>query len=742
MYNIAMKKVELLSPAGNYEKALIAINNGADALYLAYEEFGARAYADNFDEENLKSIVDYAHLLNVKIYVTFNTLIFNSELEQAKKVIDKLYRLNVDALIIQDLGILNYVRSNYPDFECHGSTQMHIYNKDSLEFLKNLGVTRAVLARECDVDKIKSFNNIDIEKEVFVHGSLCVSYSGQCLISALNFNRSGNKGMCAQSCRMQYDLIDSDNNVIKHGYLLSPKDMMSITHMQELLNAGIDSFKIEGRMKSNEYVGMVTRLYRRGIDNCSNQISVNELKRLKTIYNREYTLGHLYNQKGDKLVNHYRPNHLGIPIGKVIKVDNKKFSVKLTDQLSQHDGIRIIQNKHIDTGFIVNKMYNQKGKLINCAKKGDIVSFDKKENIQNNAMVVKTSSKQVIDEENIINNTVKSLPLDLKVKIEVNSNIVINMQVASNDYTYVSEVIPQLAQNRAISDENIEKAFTKLKGTNYYLNTITIDNDDSSFLPISKLNEVRRDMVDYLNNLRLLEFKRTNHYYKLENNNKNNKYKDSKYIVSVLSEEQCEACKQFDNLVVVSDNEQLVKKYGLQKISSNVYDEKYDDITVVSDLGGIKEDKILDYHLNICNEESLELLEHYNIEGVILSIELSDEEIINMDFNNYHYNIGKYIYGKPKVMSMKYCPVNHCILNNDKNNCRLCKNKAYYLKDLKDRKFYLRGDDNCIMHIYNDFKIDKIDKIDSYKKQGINLFRIEFSDENYFQAMEVLKKIT
>lgn len=737
------KKVELLSPAGNFEKALAAINNGADAIYLAYQQFGARVFADNFDEEHLKEIIEIAHLQGVKVYVTFNTLVFADELERAKKVIAVLYRNNVDGLIVQDLGALHYIRKTYPDLECHASTQMHLYNADSLWFLYGMGLTRVVLARECTIEKINSFKDIPIEKEVFIHGSLCISFSGQCLISSLNFHRSGNKGACAQSCRLQYDLIDETNKVYKHGYLLSPKDMMTLEHIPELLKAGIDSFKIEGRMKSKEYAGMVTRIYRRAIDQGIYELSNEEMDTLKIIYNRTYTSGHLFHDNGDQLMNHFRPNHQGIEIGKVVEVSDHFFKILLTKDLDQYDGIRIVQDE--DYGFTINKMY-QNQKLINHANAGEYVTFDKYAFIKKGAKVLKTSSQVLEKKESVFNDHKRQRPINFDIVIRVGEPIKVKAIVddIQKDFSLEmeSDFIVDKAQKMPISDENVIKAFSKLHDTAYYLKDIKVNNDNQSFISLKMLNELRRQIIEKVNNLILSSYQKPSIEYSMKEPVSDHKKIDENYeiLVSVTNAKQAEAALKFDDVKVFSDNYELCQKYNLNYLSSNVYEKDYENVEMASELGGVKPGKYLDYNLNINNNEALELLEHYGIKGCILSNELTNRALSVIDYNR-NFKIGKVVYGKLKAMSMLYCDVNHIIKNNNKHNCDLCKKQKYYLKDMKKQKFYLLGDDDCNMHLYNHEPINKIAEIDKYKEFGLLLYRVVFSDENANEVTKILNEV-
>ena len=302
---------ELLSPAGNMESLKAAINNGADAIYLGGKSFGARAYADNFSDEELKEAVRYAHLYGVKLYVTVNTIIYNNEVNDFVKYIELLYRIGVDALIMQDIGMISLVRKKFPNMEIHASTQCHNHNNEGIKLLKDLGVTRIVLDREMSLEEMENID-IDVEKEVFIHGALCNSYSGCCLFSSMNGGRSGNRGECTQPCRLPYKLIKNGEYVDTiNKYLLSTKELNTIHNFDKLMESDIVSFKIEGRMKSPSYVGYVTRLYRKLIDNYYNKkesvVSSDEENNLKILFNRDFTNGYLFN---DKVMNTFSSNHL------------------------------------------------------------------------------------------------------------------------------------------------------------------------------------------------------------------------------------------------------------------------------------------------------------------------------------------------------------------------------------------------------------------------------------------------
>ena len=286
---------ELLAPAGNMEALIAAISNGADAIYLGMNKFGARAYANNFDIDSLHKAINYAHLRNVKIYVTMNTIVFDNELYDAYKQIDELYMANVDGIIVQDLALMDYIIKNYPKMEAHCSTQMGIDDLEGTLLFKELGAKRVVLSREVPIDKIKEIKKIaKLPIEIFVHGALCVSYSGNCLMSGLIGYRSGNRGRCVGSCRKPYDLINVTKNevIAKNSYILSMKDLKTIDYIDDLMVA--DSLKIEGRMKEPVYVANVVSAYRAALDKNAEALKSIDLNKT---FNRTFTKGYIFYEK-------------------------------------------------------------------------------------------------------------------------------------------------------------------------------------------------------------------------------------------------------------------------------------------------------------------------------------------------------------------------------------------------------------------------------------------------------------
>lgn len=302
--------VELLSPAGDLECLKVAVQNGADAVYFGAEEFNARINSANFGREELVEAIEYAKLRGVKTHLTLNILIKNNEFEDAIKLVEFAYTSGIDAVIIQDLGLARKVMKLFPDLEVHSSTQMTIYNLDGVNEIKELGFSRCVLARELSIEEIEHIcKNADIDIEVFIHGALCISYSGQCLMSSMIGGRSGNRGKCAGTCRLPYTLL-KDNKEQTKGYLLSSKDVCTLDIIPDLIKSGVKSFKIEGRMKSKEYVGVVTSIYRKYIDLAESgkeyKVAEEDREKLMQIFNRGGFSSRLFKRKTRKRYDVYK----------------------------------------------------------------------------------------------------------------------------------------------------------------------------------------------------------------------------------------------------------------------------------------------------------------------------------------------------------------------------------------------------------------------------------------------------
>ena len=698
-----MKKVELLAPAGNMENLKYAVMAGCDAVYLGLKKFGARAFSSNFSDNEFIEAVNYCHLYGVKVYVTLNTIIYDYEVEDFLKTVDFIHKNNVDAVLIQDLGMLDLVRKTYPNLEVHASTQMHIHNLDGVKVLEKLGIKRAVLARETSIDTIKHIKeNSNIELEVFVHGALCVSYSGECLMSKFIGGRSGNRGECAGACRLSYDVVDCNNNILnKNKYPISTKDLNTIYYIDKLIESGVASLKIEGRMKSKEYVYMVVKLYRDTIDNYykTGKVIVNEndLLKLKKIFNREYTKGFLFNINNNELINSYRPNHMGVNVGKVLNYKNGYATILLTDHVSIGSGLRVLSKNNKDVGILVNEFYKN-NKLVKDAYKDDIISIKVHDKVFKDDIVVITNDKSISNDiEDYIKNNKRKVLISGKVScklgiitLEVSDGI--NKVVVSSNNVFKSI-------NKSTTKEDISVKLNKLVNTVYKFDSLDIDIDSNLFIPLKEINGLKNDMVMLLNDKRL---------YKI-------KYVKSKYYIDLPDFKKEELITCYTNNI-----NNLDKKYDIVYTDENclprVIDkyENYNNV-MIGELGGFNKcsNVTTDVSFNVVNSYAAAFLHSMGASCVTLSYEMTDtdiENLVNSYINRYNKrpNLELVVYGYPVIMCSKYS------LNKEYNK------NILYLKDRFNNKFRVITKNN-IMYIYFYNKIDKYDK--KYYEMGINRLR-------------------
>lgn len=444
---------ELLAPAGNMEALKAAISNGCDAIYLGMQKFGARAYSDNFDYDALKEAVDYAHLRNVLIYVTMNTIVFEDEIEEMKSQLHKLNEIGVDGVIVQDLAVFNYIVDNFVDLEAHCSTQMGLDDLEGTLLYKELGAKRVVLSREVPIERVKEIRKIaEIPIEIFVHGALCMSYSGNCLMSGLIGYRSGNRGRCVGSCRKPYELIDkTTGKSLGTSYILSTKDLNTIDHIEDL--KAVDSLKIEGRMKEPAYVANVVSKYRAALDGT---VTEEDKENLCKTFNRTYTKGYLFGEEPKDIANIARPNNFGYEIGVISGFYKGMSEIKLNKVLNQNDIIRIDHNGE-DVNLSVVRLYDRDGNLINKAE--DTCYIKIKEQLSKGDIVYKTKDYLYYKElENNLDKGFRRFPLDFKVYAYPGSKLVIDAEGLGQHYLWESEEILDAANNNPTTYDQGSKA--------------------------------------------------------------------------------------------------------------------------------------------------------------------------------------------------------------------------------------------------------------------------------------------
>lgn len=720
---------ELLLPAGDIKAFYAAISGGCDAIYLGIKKYSARAYANNFTIEELKDLVSYAHLRNVKVYVTMNTILYDEELSEAYKMVDELAKIYVDAIIVQDLALLFYINNNYSSIKAHVSTQMGIDDYYGAKLLKDLGASRIVVARETPLKVLKDIkNNLDIELETFIHGALCVCYSGNCLMSSMIGERSGNRGRCAGCCRQIYSLIDLNTNKnINTGYLLSMKDLNTINYIKDL--KFIDSLKVEGRMKDANYVYSVSKAYREALDNDSNLNNS-----LDYIFNRTYTKGFMLDEDNKNITNILRPNNYGFEIGRIVKVNKNTIWIKLNNILSKGDQIRI-QNKDNELKEIsisINKLFNEDFKEVEQVNKIAIISCNYKVSI--NSIVYKTKDikyNKEIDEYLLKNKEYQRFAIDFIFYARKNKNISL---VCKYNNIKVSKTLPikvEEAIKSSVSKDNIISLLNKINDTPYKVNNIILEVDDNIFIPLKSINELKRSVINELNNIRL---KRDIIYKKpIQISTKNYNFNNIELSVEVSNIDQFNIAKEFNikhiyfKNKILRNNATYLNKEEYSELLIGGYGsiEKYKDSNI---------DLISDYSFNVSNYMDVALLSNLGVKRITLSEEL-DKTHINNIVKNYYDNFNRYpnleliIYGRVKLMHSKYCVLKRL------NMCGLCKNNKFALKD-KFETFPITFNDDCTMNVLNSKYLNLKDDLDKIK--GINYYRLIFTDENEQEVRNII----
>ena len=744
-----MKKIELLAPAGSMEALYAAVCAGADAVYIGGTKFSARASAANFTDEEIIEAVKYCHLYGVKVYVTINTLIKEKELKDAVAYGKFLYNAKVDALLVQDMGLFSLLKEEIPEVEIHASTQMTVHNGQGAKFLIDKGFKRIVLSRELNLQEITHISkDLNIETEIFTHGALCISYSGQCLMSSLIGGRSGNRGRCAQPCRKRYSLVGEN---VK-AYLLSTKDICTLNNIEDIINTGTSSLKIEGRMKKSTYVAGVTSIYRGAIDSIYEGKSYdfhNNYKKLLQLFNREgFSKGYIFNGKGRELMAENFPKNTGIYLGKVEKCD----IITLEEDLSVGDGIRFNQ-KGCNVSSIIKD-----DKKITDAKAHDKVKIIPKAYNTFDKLYKTLDVKLEKEMEDIYKD-----PFSKKIKLEVGVHFLLNKNIELTTFyngrkIEVTGDLIEKAKIKPLSKEKIEENMKKTGGTPFEIK-VSFESFEDGFLSAASINKVRRELID--------EVMKTPHENKGNVNSilPSSKKKLSpiiKDLICVTKKEQLKAAIDcgysnicIDSYLNISDiNYEDIKNNSLLNLylkvptiirgEFNLIVKEINEVKpyikgiVTSNLGIINVFKdlkvILDYKSNILNSHAMD---YYEAEGCYLSLELSKEEIKNLG-KKYKESCGMLLYGEMEAMIMEHC-ILESSLNKSKGNCTFnCKNRSFYLEDEIGEKFKIITDKFHRNHIYNSKKLNLLNNITEIEDMGIINFRLDFYEENYEETSHVL----
>ena len=760
--------MELLAPAGTMENFMAALESGADAIYLGGKVFNARAHAANFGIDELREAVRLAHILDVSVYVTVNILIGDTELKDLEQYIKDLDSIGVDAIIVQDLAVAEIAKRVAPNIHLHGSTQMTAATLDAVRFYESLGFTRVVLARELSLKEIQHIcKHCKAEIEVFVHGALCVCYSGQCLMSSFIGGRSGNRGACAQPCRLPYELLDSKGESVlpKHeAYLLSPKDLNYSEHMNELVAAGVTSFKVEGRMKKVSYVRQVIGTYREILDEAS--IHENQRKALASGFNRGFSTAYLEDTVGRQMMTVVAPNHQGKPIGESYTKKGEVY-LSLTEPIEQGSLVKILQSNGSVTYYTVDDEWTcvsdtlYKGRPAEGLAVGQLYLASTPKNTKSRGLQEFTRKYDM------------SVYLSVGSNGETNYTELTAILDSGLSVTVTNEYVPAIANKVPTSLEKVTEQLGRLGNTLFRLSYVDIP-DGPYMWPASVLNALRRDAVTALETALI-----THH---VESWQALQVTGDVDYDFKAQHELSYDTCPMISARVDEIEGVKAAISGGAQKIvfggdrlsrtpyALSIYDEvarlcaQSDVICTFATPRVVKDDEVEAYKhtleaivqahpdsisihvpqallwlrelgytgaieadtgLNIFNTPTLHFWEQLHISCVNPSQELTLKQITELAKHS-HVPIETMIHGYTEMMISEYCAIASFVGTGSKVNCPMpCVNESYSLKDRKGEIFQIRTDPYCRMHIMNSHEMDMRAYVPMLLQKGISILRVD-----------------
>ncbi|WP_031516067.1 DUF3656 domain-containing U32 family peptidase [Desulfofalx alkaliphila] len=786
-----MYKPELLAPAGSWEALVAAVQNGADAVYLGGKAFNARQSAANFDDELLAKAVDYCHVRGVKVFVTVNIIIAENELSEALDFLYHLHNIGVDAVIVQDLGLARLARQVLPELPLHASTQMTVHNTAGVELLQQSGFERIVLSREMDLEGIRKVKeHTGAELEVFIHGALCICYSGQCLMSSLIGGRSGNRGRCAQPCRLQYQLVGKDGkplvNPAKAGeYLLSPRDLNLSNHIPDLIKAGINSFKIEGRMKRPEYVATVIRIYRHLIDQALSGeeygVDATLARELTQIFNRDFSTGYFYGNPGIDLMSYKRPNNRGVLLGRVKRFskDSDLVELALQEPLRVGDGIEVWVTQGgrvgVEVPFIIVK-----GRRVESAAAGSDVWIPVRGKVRPGDRVFKTHDAELMERARASYSSSKeicSIPLKFTVQAQEGQPLYLRVEdpegFTAEGY---SQTVGQRAEKRPLTEEFLAKQLNRLGNTPFALDRLQCKISGDVMYPVRVINELRRSVLEDLERHRSAAFSREKLspqvfsgrvkesmaeldkaqplpqgkpklavnvtqlaavkavvdagaqvvYFGGES------YRSAKPVTPQQVQQAADYCHQRGVELVLStprilqDDELQSFNRFLEQVLSQVQGVLVGNLGLLKQLSQGRQQIIADFPLNAFNSSTLALLAESNAVRATLSPELTMNQIKEL-VPRATLPLEAVVHGALPVMVTEHCTMAGLLGGMDiKNRCsKPCRNTGCGLKDRKGVVFPVEVDQFCHQHIFNSKELCLLDDLGILAEAGVSAVRID-----------------
>ena len=703
--------MKIVAPAGNMERFYSAISATADEIYLGLKGFGARRNAENFTVEELKKAIDYAHLRGSRIFLTLNTIMTNREIELLYPTLKDLYNYGLDAIIVQDIGYAEYLHKNFPSIEIHGSTQMTVANYYEINYLKELGFKRIVLPRELSFEEIKEIRkNTDIELEVFVSGSLCISFSGNCYMSSFIGGRSGNRGMCAQPCRKEYKTSCGEKS-----YFLSPKDQLyGLDEIKKLQEIGVESIKVEGRMKDVSYVYETVSYFRNLIN------GIDKEENTPKLFNRGYSKGYFYDNDKNIMNRDYSYN-MGEKIGEVIGKN-----IRLDEDIVSGDGITFVSKDYKNLGgTYINKIAYKNEKLILNFPEGTKYIF-------------RNYNKRLNDEiSKKLKSTDKELEINFDFIAKLNEKLILKIYLEDEngnrilDLEEVSETLTQKAQKRAISEEDIKEKLSEIGDSEFTVKNIKIDIDKNIFIPLSELKNLKRNAVEKFRKKIISYFRRdldselkenNQEYFKLEI--EKDEPKDLEIRVIVSNEEQKNFLENIKNEYNIKEiyyrtydiaKQSKLSQHNLNnKLASNLYEL----------LENKNSDVMLNWNMNIVNSYTINVLEKIEkLESFIVSPEINFSKI--RELGKTRLKKALLIYSKLKGMTI---------------DIDLTDNKNEVITNKENDKFNIIKNEYGT-EIFLDKPLNIINIMEDIKKLNVDIVVLEFTTETIEDIKKVLKQL-
>jgi len=794
--------LELLAPAGSFEAFKAAVENGADAVYLGGKNFSARASAANFDLEALKTSVRYAHERQVRVYVTVNILIADQEFQELLDYLFALHEIGVDALILQDIGVSELIHTILPEMETHASTQMTVNTSWGAHHLEKLGFCRVVLARETSAAEMKIIAaKTPLDLEVFVHGALCIGYSGQCLMSSFIGGRSGNRGTCAQPCRMTYQLVNKEHENLlvqkKLGeHLLSPRDLNLAEELAELKKIGVHSLKVEGRMKRPEYVATVIRLYRQALNRVEDQtegsplLTTDEHQELLQVFNRDFTSGFFRENLGAELMSYSRPNNRGTRLGRVVRLDYGRLSLKLESALHPGDGIEFWTGRGRE-GVTIGKIWKDLTEVIEGLR-GETVQIEFFGMAQAGDRVFKTNDALLMEKARVSfqeGREQRKNPLTMRLTGHVGEKL--QMEVTQNDRTVTvySVSAAQTALKRPLTWDYAFQQLGRLGTTPFWLDKLELDVDEGIMLPVRDLNEMRRLAVEEL----LQEAPRPTvdrHTYGMRIERWKQRQAEGraalieevspKISVAVSDVETLQAAlKAGANRVLIGGEHwrsrsgfsldeirtsfESCKRLGIdcawrlprilnESQSASLLSDLHKAVgwlekpkLMISNLGELEIMRVIDedwpfevdYSLNIFNEASLAYFLRLGAKGVTLSPELHHEQLLPLA---KWPGVELLAFGDLEMMVSEYCPVGATLGEKKGQQCAgTCVREPHYLRDRMRYDFPVETDQECRMHLFNVKVLNLYEELAQIQRVGFSTLRLQLTRQTPEQVERIVR---